>query len=151
MEVEGSMVKRTSAVCAMSIACILGTAQATTGHDQIAAYLDPYVGSGNFSGSILVVRDGKTLFRGSYGVADASQKTSNRIDTIFHVASVSMQFTAATAMRLVDEGKLSLDTKVGEIVAGVPNGDKITVRELLQQNSNLPARRMAIGNWASFA
>ena len=132
------MVKRASAVCAMSIACILGTAQATTAHDEIAAYLDPYVSSGNFSGSVLVVRDGKALFRGSYGLADASKKTSNRVDTIFHVASVSMQFTAATAMRLVDEGKLSLDTKVGEIVAGVPNGDKITVRELLQQNSNLP-------------
>jgi CubicO group peptidase (beta-lactamase class C family) len=122
----------------MSIACILGTAQATTPHDQIAAYLDPYISSGNFSGSILVVGDGKTLFKGSYGLADVSKKTPNRVDTIFHVASVSMQFTAATAMRLVDEGKLSLDTRIGEIVAGVPNGDKITVRELLQQDSNLP-------------
>ena len=132
------MVKRTSAVCVMSVVCVLATAQASTAHDQIAAYLEPYISSGNFSGSILVVRDGKTLFRGSYGLADASRKIPNRVDTIFHVASVSMQFTAATAMRLVEEGKLSLDTKVGEIVAGVPNGDKITVRELLQQDSNLP-------------
>jgi CubicO group peptidase (beta-lactamase class C family) len=68
-------------------ACILGTAQATTAHDEIAAYLDPYISSGIFSGSILVVRDGKTLFRGSCGLADASTKTSNRTETIFHVAS----------------------------------------------------------------
>ena len=132
------MVKLTSAFFALSIACMLGTARANTDHDAIATYLEPYVSSGNFSGSILVVKDGKTLFRGACGLADVSNKTPNRIDTIYHIASVSMQFTAATAMRLVDQGKLSLGTKVGEIVAGIPNGDKITVRELLQQDSNLP-------------
>ncbi len=41
-------------------------------------------------------------------------------------------------MRLVEQGKLSLDTKVSEIVADVPNGQKITVRELLQEDSGLP-------------
>jgi len=39
-------------------------------HDQIAAYLDPYVKSGNFTGSILVTESGRVLFRESHGFAN---------------------------------------------------------------------------------
>jgi D-alanyl-D-alanine carboxypeptidase len=49
-----------------------------------------------------------------------------------------MQFTAAAVMRLVEQGKLSLDTSVADVVQGLPNGERITVRELLDQNSGLP-------------
>ena len=132
------MAKRISALFAMSVACNLGIAHASGTHQEIAAYLAPYVSSGNFLGSILVVESGKVLFRGSYGPADAAEGVPNRIDTKYHIASLSMQFTAATAMRLVKRGKLSFDTRVSELVADVPNGEKITVRELLQQNSGLP-------------
>jgi len=127
-------------VLAVILASIPGIAHATAVHDQIAAYLDPYVRSHNFSGSILVVKDGHVLFRNSYGYADPSAGTRNRNSTKYHVASLSMQFTAAAIMRLVEQGKLSLDTKVSSLVADVPNGDKITIRELLQQNSGLPDR-----------
>jgi CubicO group peptidase (beta-lactamase class C family) len=125
-------------VCVMSVALIPGIAQATTVHDQIAAYLDPYVRSGNFSGSILVFQSGRVLFRNSYGRSDIATGSRNRVDTKYHVASLSMQFTAATVMRLVEQGRLSLDAKVSDFAADVPNGGKITVRHLLQQNSGLP-------------
>jgi len=107
-------------------------------HAKIQSYIQPYVKSSNFSGSILVLQDGNTLLHESYGFADISRKIPNTADTKFHVASVSMLFTAATVMRLVEKGKLSLDTKVSDIVPDVPNGTKIIVRQLLQQNSNLP-------------
>ena len=132
------MAKCISAVCVMSIACNLGIAHATGGHEEIVAYLAPYVSSGNFLGSILVVESGKVLFRDSYGPSDTAEGAPNRVDTKYHVASLSMQFTAATVMRLVKRGKLSLDTRVSELVADVPNGQKITVRQLLQENSGLP-------------
>src|SRR5262245_20927594 len=75
-------------------------AQSTSAHDEIAAYLDPYVRSGNFSGSILVVKSGKVLFRNSYGPSGLPDGAPNSVDTRFHVASLSMQFTAAAVMRL---------------------------------------------------
>ncbi len=78
-----------------------------TARAKIMADIQPYVDSGNFSGSILVVRNGKTLLRNSYGLSDISRQTPNRPDTKFHIASLSTQFTAATAMRLVEQGKLS--------------------------------------------
>ena len=112
------------------IALALATASLASRHDQIAAYLEPYVRSGNLSGAVLVVDSGKVVFRGVYG--------GNRDKTRYHIASLSMQFTAATVMRLVEQGKLSLDAKVSSLVPDVPNGEKITVRQLLQQNSGLP-------------
>jgi D-alanyl-D-alanine carboxypeptidase len=116
----------------------LAPATAREGPDrgQIAAYLDPYVKSNNFSGSILVLESGKVLFRESYGHAAPGVLNGSR--TKYHVASLSMQFTAAAIMRLVEQGKLSLDTNVASLVAGIPNGEKITLRELLQQDSGLP-------------
>jgi D-alanyl-D-alanine carboxypeptidase len=132
-------IARALTVSAMSVALVPGIAQARNSlHDKISAYLRPYVSTGNFSGSILVVKSGKTLFQNSYGLSDVHSRAPNRVDTKYHIASLSMQFTAAAAMRLVEDGKLSLDTKVSEIVADVPNGQRITVRELLQENSGLP-------------
>ena len=117
-----------------------GSPRATAVHDEIAAYLDPYVRSNNFSGSIIVVESGNILFRNSYGRSDVSRDAPNRDDTKYHVASLSMQFTAAAAMRLVEQDRLSLDEKVSKYVDNLPNGEKITVRQLLQQNSGLPDR-----------
>jgi CubicO group peptidase (beta-lactamase class C family) len=48
-----------------------------------------------------------------------------------------MQFTAAAILQLVDQGAISLDTRVGDIVPGITGGDKITVRDLLMERSGL--------------
>src|ERR1700730_12445612 len=129
-------IARALIVSAMSVALAPGIVQAEDSlHDTISAYLRPYVRTGNFSGSILVVKSGETLSQNSYGLSDVHSQAPNRVDTKYHIASLSMQFTAAAAMRLVEEGKLSLDTNVSDIVADVPNGQKITVRELLQEDS----------------
>jgi D-alanyl-D-alanine carboxypeptidase len=138
-DVQIRQIGRALTISAMSVALVPEIAQADNSlHDKITAYLRPYVSTGNFSGSILVVKSGKTLFQNSYGLSDVQSRAPNRVDTKYHIASLSMQFTTAAAMRLVDGGKLSLDTKVSEIVADVPNGEKITVRNLLQENSGLP-------------
>jgi CubicO group peptidase (beta-lactamase class C family) len=101
------------------------------------AYLRPYVATQNFSGSVLVSRDGRTVFSQSYGSADAEKGRRNTLRTQFHLASMSMQFTAAAIMRLVDSGRLTLDMPVAEIVPALPQGDKITIRHLLTQTSGM--------------
>lgn len=102
----------------------------------IDAYFRPYVATNNLSGSILISRSDAVLFAKSYGYAD--EQTLNRLDTRFHIASLSILFTSTAVLRLIDQGKLSFDTHVSDIVTGIPNGDKITIRELLEQNSGLP-------------
>ena len=131
---------RSFVVCAIVVGLLPGVVQSTSIHELRGSR--PTSGRtravGTYRSSILIVQSGKTLFQGSYGLANVRQKTPNRADTKYHVASLSMQFTAAAAMRLVEKGKLSLDTKVSDIVPDVPNGQKITVRNLLQENSGLP-------------
>src|SRR5262245_51856017 len=113
-------------------------AQERTVEEGMNSYLQPYVQSGNFSGAVLAKENGKTVFAKAYGFADRERKVPNTLQTRFRVASVSMQFTAAAVLRLVDEGKLSLDTHVGEFLPGTKGAEKITVRDLLTERSGLP-------------
>lgn len=108
------------------------------GGDPIDAYLQPYVESGNFSGSVVVERGGTIVFNRSYGLADRARRIPNTARTRFHVASMSMQFTAAATLRLVDDGLLKLDEPVSDVVPGLDGAEKIRVRDLLTERSGLP-------------
>ena len=102
------------------------------------AYLQPYVATSNFAGSVLVQKDGRSIFEQSYGLADREKALPISSRTEFHIASLSMQFTAAAILRLVDQRRINLETKVSEIVPGITGGDKICIRDLLIERSGLP-------------
>jgi CubicO group peptidase (beta-lactamase class C family) len=104
----------------------------------IETYLQPYVRTGNFAGDVLVEKNGKTVFEKAYGFSDRERQIPNRSSTRFHIASMSMQFTAAAVLRLVDQGSIKLDEHVAEFVPGVPGAEKITIRDLLVERSGLP-------------
>jgi CubicO group peptidase (beta-lactamase class C family) len=103
----------------------------------IDAYVLPYVSTNNFSGQILVRRGTKTVYERNFGAADHNRISAVTATTRFHVASVSMQLTSAAVMRLVDQHRLTLDTRVSSIVPSVKGGDRITIRNLLEMRSGL--------------
>jgi len=105
---------------------------------QIDSYLKPYIDSGNFAGAVLVSKSGKVVFEKAYGFADRENRIRNTTETQFHIASMSMQFTAAAVLRLAEAGSISLDEGVGSLVSGIEGAEKITVRDLLTQRSGLP-------------
>jgi len=113
-------------------------AQNTVDATAVDSYLNPYVQSGNFAGDVLIEKNGSVIFEKAYGFADREKEIRNRSSTRFHIASVSMQFTAAAILRLVDKGSISLSTQVSEVVPGITGGDKITIRDLLMERSGLP-------------
>ena len=123
---------------AFALVFLTACANAMPSAAKIDAYFRPYVATNNFSGSVLIKRGRTVLFARSYGFADRSKQIPNRLNTRFHIASMSILFTSTAVLRLIDKGELSFDTHVSDIVPGVPNGDKITIRELLEQNSGLP-------------
>jgi D-alanyl-D-alanine carboxypeptidase len=57
----------------------------------------------------------------------------------YKVASQTKAFTGNLILQLVGEGKVSLDDHISKWVAGVPNGDQITIRQLLNMTSGLGA------------
>jgi CubicO group peptidase (beta-lactamase class C family) len=83
-------------------------------------------------------RNGIRIFENGYGMANLEHGIPITPASIFHVASVSKQFTAAAIMLLARDGKLSLDDDVRKHVPEVPaHPQTITIRHLLQHTSGL--------------
>ena len=110
-------------------------------HEQTANefenFVRPYVASNNFSGNVLVEHRGKVVFQRSYGYFDREYRRANQNTTQFHVASMSMQYTAAAVLRLIEQQKLTLETTIGNLLPNTPGAEKITVSDLLLQQSGL--------------
>lgn len=110
-----------------------------TQEQNIDALITPYVKTNNFSGSVLIAKDGKTVFSKAYGSMNRSYKLPNTPQTKFYLASVSMIFTSTAIMKLVDENKLSLDDHLSKFLPTYKYGSIITLHHLLSQRSGIPA------------
>jgi CubicO group peptidase (beta-lactamase class C family) len=88
--------------------------------------------------SIAVVKNGKIVFKKGYGSANLEYSIPTTPSTIFHIASVSKQFTVFSILLLEDQGKLTLDDDIREYIPEVPNfGNTITLRHLASHTSGL--------------
>ncbi|HKO04041.1 MAG TPA: serine hydrolase domain-containing protein [Candidatus Acidoferrales bacterium] len=90
--------------------------------------------SGEFSGTVLVARSGRTLLSRACGEADREKKIANRLDTKFNLGSMNKMFTATAVLQLVEQGKIRLEDGVGKYLTDYPNrevAEKVTIHELL--------------------
>ena len=88
--------------------------------------------------AVAAMRDGKILYRWGYGMADLDHNVPITADTVFHVASMSKQFTAAAIVMLAQERKLSLDDEVRKYVPELPDFVvPVTLRQLVHHTSGL--------------
>jgi D-alanyl-D-alanine carboxypeptidase len=85
-----------------------------------------------------VARHGQPLFVRPYGTANLEHDVPIRRPTVFKLASVTKQFTAAAVLRLVQRGQLSLDDKLARFVPELPQASTLTLRQLLVHTSGLP-------------
>ena len=102
---------------------------------------------GQFNGNILVFKEGKIVYRGSFGIADINTNDSLHLRSRFRLASVSKQFTAAGIIKLQEAGKLSYEQDIREFIPELPY-DGISVRHLLNHTSGIPDyERLLNENW----
>jgi CubicO group peptidase (beta-lactamase class C family) len=88
--------------------------------------------------AVAVMKDGRVAYEHGYGMADLDHDVKITPTTIFHVGSISKQFTAAAVLMLARDGKLSLDEPVRKYVPELPDfGVPITLRHLLHHTSGL--------------
>ena len=71
------------------------------------------------------------------GVADLATGTPLSTDMQYKIGSQTKTFTADVILQLVGEGKVSLNDHIAKWIRGVPNGNQITIRELLSHTSGL--------------
>jgi CubicO group peptidase (beta-lactamase class C family) len=94
--------------------------------------------------SVAVIDDGKIVWTRAYGVRDTVDKTPVTVDTVFQAGSISKPIAALGALRLVKEGKLSLDGDVNAQLKTwlVPDNEftkdeKVTLRRLVSHTAGL--------------
>jgi len=85
-----------------------------------------------------IYRGGQIVYKRGYGMEDLNEDVHITPETVFHVASMSKQFTAASIVLLAQQGKLSLDDDVRKYIPELPDfGEKITIRNLIHHTSGL--------------
>ena len=71
------------------------------------------------------------------GVADVDTGEPFALDTNVRIASISKTFTATAVLQLVDAGQLALTDVLEDFIPGIPNGDRITIQQLLAMTSGI--------------
>lgn len=84
-----------------------------------------------FSGNILVVRQGETIYKESFGKANYEWDIPNTAITKFRIGSVTKIFTAIAILILMEEKKLLLHNTVADFIPNFPKGNQITIEHLI--------------------
>ncbi|MFP5470618.1 MAG: serine hydrolase domain-containing protein [Bacteroidia bacterium] len=87
--------------------------------------------------SVSIFKDGKEVYQNSIGYADVENQIKANKDTKYRIGSISKTFTATIIMKLVEQGRLSLDTKLSKYYPEIENAEKITIEHLLKHRSGI--------------
>lgn len=112
------------------------SAQKSPSNREITAKVDEYMKTAvefeRFTGSILIAKDGKPIVSKGYAMANIEFDAPNKPDTVFRLASLTKQFTAAAIMILQERGKLNVNDLACKHLAQCPEAWKtITIHHLL--------------------
>ena len=102
--------------------------------EALSARATDLAAADEFSGALLVARNGNVLLQDAWGQADREAGTPNSLETQFRLGSMNKMFTAVATLQLVEARMLALDDPVGKHLPDYPNNavaSKVTVRHLL--------------------
>lgn len=103
--------------------------------DQLCCNYSENTGPG---AAVAVVRNGEIQYKNGFGLANLEYDIPITPSTVFHIASVSKQFTTFSILLLEKEGKLSLDDDIRKFIPEVPDfGKKITLGNLANHTSGM--------------
>jgi D-alanyl-D-alanine carboxypeptidase len=107
---------------------------------EFAQFIRDYAQAHHFNGSIRIEEDGKSLFNGSFGVADRAFNIPCTDDTGYKIASITKAFTAVLALQLAQEMKIDLDQPIKQYLPSYAGegGNTVNTRMLLSHTSGLP-------------
>lgn len=107
--------------------------------DKVDAYVKAEMEKRGIPGvALTIIRDGKTTKTAAYGFANLELKSPVKPETVFEIGSVTKQFTSACILLLQQEGKLSVDDKIGKHFPEIPpTWTNVTIRHLLNHTSGI--------------
>lgn len=107
-------------------------------HEQVDELFTKWDSNNTPGAAVAIVKDGAIIYKKGYGSANLEYNIPITPSTIFHIASVSKQFTVFSILLLEKQGKLSLDDDIRKYIPEVPDfGKTITLRHLASHTSGL--------------
>lgn len=102
-------------------------------------FFAPQSARDEFSGVILIAKDGVPVVQKAYGYADRDQKRPNTLTTRFNIGSINKAFTQTAIQQLVAKGRLALTDTIGKILPDHPNKDAhaATIDQLLNHTAGI--------------
>lgn len=123
-------------LCFLPLSAMPQTAQQSSRMQQM---VEGYVHENHFMGVVLVAEGDHILLQKSYGEADLEWHTPHTLDGRFRIGSLTKQFTAASILLLVQQGKVHLDDPIRAYYADAPTAwDQVTIRRLLNHTAGVP-------------
>lgn len=99
--------------------------------------IDNYLQEIGFSGSVLVVRDGKTILQKGYLDANRETKKPNTPDTLYYIGSSQKAIIATAILQLEEQGKISTEDPIAKYFPNFPNGNNIYIKNFLNHTSGI--------------
>ena len=106
--------------------------------DKIDGFLLQQTERGLFSGSVLVAKEGEILLEKGYGFADREKRIPNTAITQFRLGSVSKLMTRVAVLLEEERGALNVGQHISAFLPEYPEGDKITLANLINHTSGIP-------------
>ena len=138
------MIRRYAACPVLAVLALLalGPLPARGADDALARKIDAVMAEtykpGQPGAAVIVRKDGRTLFRKGYGLADLELNVPVAPDMVFRLGSITKQFTAVAILMLAEQGKLGLRDDITKFLPDYPaQGRKITVEHLLTHTSGI--------------
>jgi CubicO group peptidase (beta-lactamase class C family) len=127
------------AVCTVLFGFIVKHAEMKgTVQQRLADYSDNFAKNKHLDGTVLVVKNGKVLLEKAYGHADQVKGIPTTVNTKYQIASLSKSFAAVSILQLQEKGLLSVTDPISKFIPDYPNGNNITIQELLTHSSGIP-------------
>ena len=109
--------------------------------NRLSRYFAEAAEAGEFSGVALFARNEQVLFHRAYGQASRRYNVANTVHTRFNLASASKMFTAVVIAKLVEEGQLTYEDRIGTYLSphwvSEEVGEKVHIEHLLSHTSGL--------------
>lgn len=117
-----------------------GAANAQDFKAKAEEYINQRVENDQFSGNIIVAKAGKILYMANKGYASYTYKIKHTPASRFRIGSITKQFTAFAVLFMVERGEIKLTDHISDYIPDYPkpNGDKITIHQLLTHTSGIP-------------
>ncbi len=112
-------------------------AQQKEAYKKLNAYFDTLENNNRFMGNVLIMKGDKVEFEKSVGMSQVDEKQKHSSKDIFRIGSITKTYTATIVLKLIEDKKLSLDTKLEAFFPKVKNADAITIKQMLNHSSGL--------------